>query len=515
MKRMDWPSEYREPLEEPEFCETRASAWSHVRAFPLSARVLILLYVLLLLGVLCSCCALLGGLPLGDFGLSDLWQKAGPSRFPESSVASLPLDASHTEDNLTISYPSSWNVEDWIGIPGGFVVSDPNSDLVIFAKSEVVPINLSSPFEVSWFDSVVEEDWESTRQAFSAEFTSDPIRTKNRGTIVKSIRIEFALQGVPTEGYFTHGTDGELLYDVYSHAAIASSPELLATLQAVVESITLTKPKKVASVSLDGELVVHFIDVGMGDSIFVEFPDGQTMLIDAGSEEAGSTVVSYIRGRGHRFIDYVVSSLPDDEHLGGMPAVFDAFNIGSVWAPLSTYGYDRFDGFQSLVLDNGLLIRDIMTGYQMVSGASLSAVVLFPYPPSADSSHDHDLPHGFPQELEDLSAIIEVTFGATTFLFAGDAASVPIHNASYGTRSEIDVLKIGNHGSASSTDDDLISTLNPAYAVISVGDNKYGFPDKQVLDALKGVDVFRTDEQGTIVMTSDGKKISVNVSPLP
>jgi len=129
-------------------------------------------------------------------------------------------------------------------------------------------------------------------------------------------------------------------------------------------------------------------------------------------------------------------------------------------------------------------------------------------PETADHTFED---HGFSYDYQGLSAIIEVTFGENTFLFTGDTSHVLTNNAVFGSRNRPDVLKVGNHGSDAATDDDLIKFLDPSYAVISVGPNKDGFPAGSVLKALSGVNTYRTDTQGTIIIAANGKRITVNV----
>jgi|GEM_PF-3170024 len=434
-------------------------------------------------------------------------QETPRPRFPETEVPPLLLDQSHTQDSLTIEYPSSWEIEDWLGVPGGFIISEPKSNLLIFASSEVFPVSLNSRAEITASERFLSNNLEYRREGLVAEFTTKPIRYENEGTLVVSIGLEVDIGGVPSKGFLTDGLDGELYYSVYSHVPSTADPELFATLQAVVESITLTPPKPVEFIPLSGTLTVHYIDVGHGDSAFIELPNNQTLLIDAGSHRAGSAVVSYIEELGYSSIDYLVASNTGEEHVGGIPVVLEALHVGEVWAPILLEPTDAFERFLQAVEAEDMLIHPAQTGQKIVKADNLAVDVLAPMPADANAGHNHD--DFFNYDYEGLSAIIEVTFGGTTFLFTGDTSRVLTHNAAYGSRNEVDVLKVGNHGSAAATDADLIETLSPSFAVISVGEKAFGYPADSVLKALSSVRTYRTDAHGTVVFTSNGKRVSV------
>ncbi len=242
-----------------------------------------------------------------------------------------------------------------------------------------------------------------------------------------------------------------------------------------------------------GSLSVHFIDVGQGDSEFVELPTGETMLIDAGESSEAQTVVAYVKSLGYSSIDYVVATHPHSDHIGGMPEVFSAFDVGEVWAPVITHDTQTFESFLDAVDAEGLSINTATAGKQIATGNGMTIDILSP----ADGASYED--------LNDWSAIIELTFGDESFLFCGDAGADVISAANAG---DIDVLKVGHHGSDTSTTPALVSSLSPEYAVISCGaGNSYGHPHQEALDALSAVTVYRTDVDGTVVAKSDGHTV--------
>lgn len=245
-----------------------------------------------------------------------------------------------------------------------------------------------------------------------------------------------------------------------------------------------------------GVLKAHFIEVGQGDSAFYEMPDGKTMLVDAGTSSAGQTVVSYVRDLGYEKIDYVVATHPHEDHIGGMSAVLSAFQIGEVWAPPATHDTQTFEDFLNAVAAKGLSIRTATAGKVMCedAGSGFRVDILSP----ADGAN--------PGDLNDWSVIQKLTFGDTSFLLTGDAGSSLISGAAAG---HVDVLKVGHHGSETSTDASLASSLTPQISVISCGaGNDYGHPDQSALDALATSTVYRTDLNGTVVVESDGTTVT-------
>ena len=265
--------------------------------------------------------------------------------------------------------------------------------------------------------------------------------------------------------------------------------------EAAEETTSQTASSSASSTSsLDGELVVHFIDVGQGDATFIEFPDGSCMLIDAGKSSAASTVKSYIRALGYTKIDYLVATHPDADHIGGLAAVIEAFSIGEVWAPDATNDTQTFEGFLDAVEAAGLQIDVAEEGATIVSSKGCEATVVGPAVGATS------------EDTNDLSAVILVEYGDTSFLFTGDAPAGKIPSV------DIDVLKVSHHGSSTGTTTSLMKKLTPSVAVISYGaDNSYGHPTQTVLDALDAVDatVYGTAVNGDVVVTSDGSDLSV------
>ncbi len=249
-----------------------------------------------------------------------------------------------------------------------------------------------------------------------------------------------------------------------------------------------------ALVGDEGELRVSFIDVGQGDSEFIELPNGETLLIDAGTNETGADVVSYISSLGYTSIDYVVGTHPHEDHIGGLDDVIRTFDVESVYMPKVTADTKTFEDVLDAVAEKGLSINTAKAGVSIVDGEDLSVKMLAPVLDEYDNTNDY-------------SAVIKVVYGDTSFLFTGDAEQYAEDLITGDVDS--DVLKVGHHGSSTSTGEAFLERVSPSYAVISCGlGNSYGHPHTETIEKLGGIPVFRTDEMGTIVATSDGSEIS-------
>lgn len=244
----------------------------------------------------------------------------------------------------------------------------------------------------------------------------------------------------------------------------------------------------------ESSLRVSFIDVGQGDSEFIELPNGETLLIDAGTNETGADVVSYISSLGYTSIDYVVGTHPHEDHIGGLDDVIRTFDIGSVYMPKVTADTKTFEDVLDAVAEKGLSINTAKAGVSIVDGDGLSVKMLAPVLDEYDNTNDY-------------SAVIKVAYGDTSFLFTGDAEEYAESLITGDVDS--DVLKVGHHGSSTSTGEAFLERVSPSYAVISCGlGNSYGHPHTETIEKLGGIPVFRTDEMGTIVATSEGSEIS-------
>jgi len=268
-----------------------------------------------------------------------------------------------------------------------------------------------------------------------------------------------------------------------------------------------TVHKNQASSPEDDALKAHFIDVGQADSILVQLPGKQNILIDAGNNDDADLVINYLRQQGVRRLEHVIGTHPHEDHIGGFDAVIQAFDIEKVYLPRVSHNTKTYEDVLLAIKSKGLKITEARAGLTLDTVSGINAVLLAP----SKSSY---------KDLNNYSAVLKLTYGSTSFLFTGDAGieSEQEMLLSSWQNPKADVLKVGHHGSHSSTSNAFLNVVSPDYAVISVGkDNDYGHPHVETLSRLgaAGVKIFRTDRQGTIVATSNGQSISFNKQPLP
>ncbi len=250
-----------------------------------------------------------------------------------------------------------------------------------------------------------------------------------------------------------------------------------------------------------GFLKVAFLDVGQGDAIFIESPSGIQMLIDGGFGKSVLEELSSVIGFEDRSIDVVLATHPDADHIGGLSFVLDRFDVGVyVSTPLEseTLVYKRLE--ESLLNEEGMIRLWGKRGMFFDMGEGVIVTLLYP---SDFYSY---------KDANDSSIIVRISHGEMDFLLMGDA-SVEVEDAliSYNdTLLASEVLKLGHHGSRTSTSSQFLDVVKPLYAVISAGkDNRYGHPHSEVMDRLYqyGANILKTYEYGTIIFVSDGEKV--------
>jgi len=254
-----------------------------------------------------------------------------------------------------------------------------------------------------------------------------------------------------------------------------------------------------SSFNLNGILKVHFIDVGQADSILVQMPENKTMLIDAGNNNDGDDVVSYIKSLGINKLDILVGTHPHEDHIGGLDTVIKSLDVGKVYMPKVSHNTKTFEDVLLAIKSKGLKVSTAQAGVILDAGPSVKAEMLAPNGTGYES-------------LNNYSAVIKITFGNTSFLFTGDAeteSEIEMLEKGYNLKST--VLKVGHHGSTTSTSSEFLNAVAPLYAVISSGSgNDYGHPHQEILNRLAQADIkiYRTDESGTIIAISDGSAVS-------
>lgn len=246
-------------------------------------------------------------------------------------------------------------------------------------------------------------------------------------------------------------------------------------------------------------LKVHFIDVGQGASQLIIGSTGKTILIDAGNNSEEKTIVDYLKKQKIKKIDILVGTHPDADHIGGLDAVISNFEIGKIYMPKVVSTTKTYEDVLAAIKKKSLKVTTAKSGLTLDWEKDATIKMIAPV-----STYD---------DANDMSVVIKLTYGSTSFLLMGDAESKSendIINSKVDIKS--DVLLIGHHGSKTSTSQKFLNAVNPKHAVIQVGKNSYGHPTSEVLKRLteKKIKIYRNDKQGSIVFTSDGKNITTS-----
>ncbi|MCI6228735.1 MAG: MBL fold metallo-hydrolase [Clostridiales bacterium] len=246
-------------------------------------------------------------------------------------------------------------------------------------------------------------------------------------------------------------------------------------------------------------LTVQFLDVGQADCALLSC-DGEYLLIDGGNRDDSQLVVSFLEQQGVQELSAVVCTHAHEDHVGGLPAVLAVYPTKAVYAPTKTYSSNIFDKFVYYTDQQGLEITIPAPGDQFSLGQA-EVTVLGPVKSYAEANNT--------------SIVLRVDYGETVFLFTGDMETDAENDMLDYWEGRLDwqadVLKVGHHGSNTSTGYRFLNAVNPAYGVISVGKgNDYGHPHKEPLSRLRqaGVTILRTDELGAIQAVSDGKEVT-------
>jgi competence protein ComEC len=257
-------------------------------------------------------------------------------------------------------------------------------------------------------------------------------------------------------------------------------------------------------------LRIDFLDVGQGDAALIEFPSGEKFLVDAGpktfSHDAGEKVVApFLRRRGISTIDAIVVTHPHSDHVGGVPYLIRNFEVKQVIDASQRAQSSLYYDYESLIPN----IRRVVTaGIQLAAIPNVRLYTLHPI----DSFLDVDSTDGY-DHLNNTSVVFKLVYGATSFLFAGDA-EIPVEehlDSVYQSFLKSDVLKAGHHGSSTSSSAEFLANVAPKEVIVSVGKfNKFRHPSPKVIRRFKdlGIHIHRTDEEGAIIFESDGRSIS-------
>lgn len=251
------------------------------------------------------------------------------------------------------------------------------------------------------------------------------------------------------------------------------------------------------------KLEVHFVDVGQGAAQIILTPAGKVMVIDGGNNDDEERMVSYLNKLGVKKVDILVGTHPDADHIGGIDAVIDAFDIGKIYMPKVQKDTQTFESVLRAVQNKGLKVTTAKAGIDLDLDSALSTKMIGPI---AASDPDNN----------EMSAIIRLEYGDHSFLLTGDAGvDTEADLIQSGSELKSTVLLVGHHGSDYATSPAFLQAVQPEYAVIQVGKNSYGHPTAGVLRRVTnaGAKIYRNDTDGTIVFTTNGKTISVDKNP--
>lgn len=269
-----------------------------------------------------------------------------------------------------------------------------------------------------------------------------------------------------------------------------------------VEKNNDNSTQKIETSKVDGNLIVDFIDVGQGDSILIRQGD-HAMLIDGGTSECKDDLLNFLKSENIQKFDYIVGTHPHEDHIGSLDDVVNAYDFDTILFPKVTTTTKTFENLVNAVKNKNKKFTTPVSGNEYTLGDAKFKILA----PSSDSY----------QSLNNYSIVIKLTYGENTFMFTGDAETLS-ETEMLNSFDDLtaDVLKIGHHGSTTSTSKKFLNAVNLKYAVISVGkDNTYNHPTKTTMNKLEElkIPVYRTDEEGTIECVSNGKDITFNVEP--
>lgn len=277
---------------------------------------------------------------------------------------------------------------------------------------------------------------------------------------------------------------------------------ILVTLLILVSSfIGCTNPKTTDNSKYTNNetgMKVSYIDVGQGDSILVQV-NGKKLLIDAGPNDHTDKLISYLNKQNIKKLDFVVATHPHEDHIGAMDTVIRTYNIGEFYAPKKTTTTKTFENMVSALKSKSIKINSAAAGVSLDLGKNVKCEMIAPNGTN------------YGDNLNNYSAVIKITYGNSKFLFTGDAEKVSekeMLNKNYDL--SCDVLKLGHHGSSSSSSKAFLDKVSPKIAIVSCGkNNDYGHPHKETLEEMKKrhIQIYRTDIDSTIVLVSDGTKI--------
>jgi beta-lactamase superfamily II metal-dependent hydrolase len=270
--------------------------------------------------------------------------------------------------------------------------------------------------------------------------------------------------------------------------------------QPIVNPVNPSNPSaQITPVQPKQNLTLHFLDVGQGDSILVQFPNGKIMLIDAGSADMGTRVTSYLKSLGITTIDALVITHPHEDHIGGMSTVLNNFAVKQVYDIGYPQTTDVYMNLLTMIDQKNIPYDTLKSGDSISPDPTVPVQVLNP-------------PNSFFSDVNDNSLVLKVKDNKVSFLLMGDAGfDAEARLLSNGYDISSDVLKVAHHGSDDATGYGFLSAVEPKISIIEVGPNSYGHPTSEVLQRLQqiGSKIYRTDLNGNIRVTTNGLTYTV------
>lgn len=258
-----------------------------------------------------------------------------------------------------------------------------------------------------------------------------------------------------------------------------------------LENIKLIKENEASQIEIDKEkLNILFLDVGQADSELIFYQD-KLMVIDTGNVEDGEKIIEFLKELNISKIDYLIGTHIHEDHIGSMQYFIKEFEIDKIYLPYNDTSVNTYyKNLLNEILNNNMQIEEIEVG-NIININDVECEVM-----AVDNNN--------PENQNDASIVIEMRYKDNKFLFTGDATKKVEEKRNW---NDIDVLKVGHHGSNTSSSEEFVSQVKPEVSIISVGkDNSYNLPKQNVIDVLKskGSKIFRTDEDGTIQIISNG-----------
>lgn len=247
-------------------------------------------------------------------------------------------------------------------------------------------------------------------------------------------------------------------------------------------------------------LKIHYLDVGQGDSTFIELPNKKTMLIDAGEAKEADKIIEYIQNIGYQKIDYIIGTHPHTDHIGGLSKVIETFDIGSIYMPKVIATSKTYENLLTTIMNKNLKIKTAKKDTKIIDEYNLKIEILSPREKEYTNINNY-------------SVVLKINYHNHKFLFMGDAEKEVEENLQ-GDLSA-DIIKVGHHGSNTSSSKDFVKHVNPNYAIISVGNgNKYNHPHSDITKRWEstGAKIYQTNKEGTIIAISNGTQLEINAS---